>query len=121
MTDDQNITDGGEVVASTEKIALGKPLLIFLIITSVFTAAIGVGLGFVLFTSRQTAPVATVLTQNSPAAEPVKPKEKSKLATDSAVLKLQSDINAFSQELDRLDLLEPQLSVPNIDLDIAIK
>lgn len=47
-------------------------------------------------------------------------KTVSKFATDAGVLKLREDINKLRSDIDSVDIFEPQLSPPNIDLNIAI-
>ncbi|MEK7565631.1 MAG: hypothetical protein AAB506_01125 [Patescibacteria group bacterium] len=121
MTEDLNIADGGEIASSGEKIEFSKPLIIILLIALVFVFALGISLGIVYFTAKKTSPAPSLPQTNPPVFEPVKPKEKSKLATDSAVLKIADDLSAFQQELNRLDLLEPQLAPPSIDLNIKIE
>lgn len=122
MTNDLNITDGGEVIPPETKVELAKPLIITLIVVSVFVFALGIGLSIVYF-STKTSPLAVVPPpkQNPPMFEPILSKDKSKLATDAAVLKTTSDLSAFQQELNRLDLLEPQLAPPSLDLQIKIE
>ncbi len=49
------------------------------------------------------------------------PAKKTPLATDSAVIKLQSDLGRLRSDIDSIDLFEPQLTLPNFDLDISIQ
>lgn len=120
MTKEPTISDGGEITPTINKIEPTRPLIIILVITCIFVFALGVGLGIVYFTAPKTA-VAPAVQTNLPVTEPTQPKERSKLATDSAVLKIAGDIAAFQQELARIDLLEPQLAAPSLDLNIGIK
>ncbi len=115
-----NISDGGEILKNQNPLKLDKPVVILLIIALVFVLAIGIGLGLAIFSPRKNIPVAQPPADNPPAVQPQTPRPVSKLATDSAVLQLKSDIAGFASELDRVDLLEPQLASPNIDLNITI-
>jgi len=45
----------------------------------------------------------------------------SKYATDSGVLKLRDDLKTISQSIDSVDLFEPQINPPALDLSISIK
>lgn len=45
----------------------------------------------------------------------------SKYATDSAILKLNEDLKAIRQSVDSVDLTEPQINTPALDLNINIK
>lgn len=45
----------------------------------------------------------------------------SKFATDSGVLKLQTDLTQLQSDIDTVDLFEPQLASPNLDLKISIQ
>lgn len=44
-----------------------------------------------------------------------------RFATDSGVLKLRDDLKAISQSIDAVDLMEPQINPPALDLSINIK
>lgn len=44
-----------------------------------------------------------------------------KYATDAGVLKLRDDLKTISQSVDAVDLLEPQIAPPALDLSISIK
>lgn len=120
MTEDLNIGDGGEITPPNPKTELAKPVIIALVIASVFVFGLGIAIGLAYFKTAKTIPE-TLPPQNPPMFEPVLPKEKSKLATDAAVLKTAGDLSAFQQELNRLDLLEPQLAPPSLDLQIKIE
>lgn len=45
----------------------------------------------------------------------------SQWATDAGVLKLRSDLQTLSGKIDTVDLFEPQITPPAIDLGLAIK
>lgn len=49
------------------------------------------------------------------------PPKISPYATDSGILKLRSDLQKLRADIDSVDIFEPQLSSPNIDLNISIK
>lgn len=49
------------------------------------------------------------------------PPKISPYATDSGILKLRSDLQKLRSDIDSIDIFEPQLSSPNIDLNISIK
>lgn len=49
------------------------------------------------------------------------PPKISPYATDSGILKLRSDLQKLRSDIDSVDIFEPQLSPPNIDLNINIK
>lgn len=49
------------------------------------------------------------------------PPKISPYATDSGILKLRSDLQKLRSDIDSIDIFEPQLSSPNIDLNINIK
>lgn len=49
------------------------------------------------------------------------PPKISPYATDSGILKLRSDLQKLRADIDSIDIFEPQLSPPNIDLNINIK
>ncbi len=121
MEQTETIADGGEVIVPQKETNFSKPLIIGLIISCVFVLALGLGLGLALFARPKTPTPTPIPIQNPPMFEPAKPKEPSKLATDSAVLKLKNDVSALADELNRLDLTEPLLSPPNLDLEIRIE
>lgn len=49
------------------------------------------------------------------------PPKISPYATDSGILKLRGDLQKLRADIDSIDIFEPQLSSPNIDLNISIK
>ncbi|MCL4397510.1 hypothetical protein M1403_00530 [Patescibacteria group bacterium] len=67
------------------------------------------------------------LTPTKPAPEPAVtesaplPPKISRFASDSAVLDLQSGVGKLRSDIDTTDLFEPQLTPPNIDLNISIQ
>ena len=46
---------------------------------------------------------------------------QSKFATDAGVLKLRDDLTKLQTDIDSVDLFEPQLGSPNLDLKISIQ
>ncbi len=46
---------------------------------------------------------------------------QSKFATDAGVLKLRDDLTKLQTDIDSVDLFEPQLASPNLDLKISIQ
>ena len=48
------------------------------------------------------------------------PPKVSKFATDSGILKIRGDLVKLRSDIDSVDIFEPQLSPPNIDLNIKI-
>jgi len=115
------IADGGEILTTTKPVSLTKPAIIVLILASVLVLAVGIGAGIVIFSPRTYVPVNQPDANTGPLVSPVPAKPKSKLATDSALLQLKSDLAGFTSELDRVDLIEPQLASPNIDLNISVQ
>lgn len=114
------IADGGEIIKDNKPVSLTKPAIILLVLASVFILAIGIGVSFALFYPRKNTTVVIDNTNNGNTFE-TKPKPVSKFATDSAFLQLKSDLDGFTSELDRIDLIEPQLAPPNIDLNINVQ
>lgn len=113
------IADGGEIIKETKPVSFTKPVIIALVIACVLILAIGIGATIVALMPRTYVPVNPPL-NNYPVTQIVL-KAKSKLASDSAVLQLKSDLEGFSSELERIDLVEPQLAPPNIDLNIKVE
>jgi hypothetical protein len=114
------IADGGEIIKNKKPINFGLPAILFLITAIVFVLGLGISIGLTLFTPRQQTTNVVINPENPNPTEET-PKIMSKLATDSAVLQLKSDIAGFASELERIDLIEPQLAPPNIDLNIGIE
>lgn len=114
------IADGGEILTNSKPVSLSKPAIILLILGCVLVLAVGIGISFAIFYPRKNTTV--VINSNNPSnILDTKPKETSKFASDSAFLQLKSDIAGFASEIDRIDLIEPQLAPPNIDLNISVQ
>ncbi len=121
MADDLYISDGGEVLRPKREIAWTKPLIVVLTLATVFVLAIGIGAGIVLFSQRTTVtPPAPAPAENQPIATPAA-RISPRFASDSAILKLQGDVQTWVSEVDGLDLIEPQLALPAIDPDIKVE
>lgn len=118
MTD---IADGGEIIITKNPLRLEKPALIALVLTGVLIFSVGIGATIAFFLPRTYVPVNPAPATTDPNVVIALPKAKSKLASDSAVLRLRSDLEGFASELDRIDLIEPQLAPPNIDLNIKVE
>lgn len=118
-TDDE-LFDGGEIIKPPRKIEFTRPLIIGLAVLSVFVLAIGIGMGFAIFSARKTVPVLPPKPEDHTNIPPGIAKVTSKLASDSAILILKENIKVFQAELEGMDLKEPKLISPNIELDIQI-
>lgn len=94
--------------------AIGGSLLILVIIIIV-----GITVGIAVIKSAfqfSSTPQATI---KAPEVT-IKP-VSSKYASDSAVLKLNEDLKIIRQSIDTVDLMEPQINTPALDLNINIK
>ncbi|OGG06315.1 hypothetical protein A2872_01130 [Candidatus Gottesmanbacteria bacterium RIFCSPHIGHO2_01_FULL_42_12] len=113
------IADGGEIILEKKPIFIGKPLVVILIVVSVFVLAVGIGIGVTVFSPRKVDRVVTINPEPNIVTTP-NTQTQSKFVNDSAFLRLKSDIAGFASELDRIDLTEPQLAPPNINLNIKV-
>lgn len=71
---------------------------------------------------RQKAPAPAPVT-STPESAPITtpPSQPSKFATDTGLLKLRDDIKNLSGRVDSVDLFEPEITPPNLDLNIKIQ
>lgn len=91
-------------------IVLALGLLVILILLTILT---------ILFGRKKTIVLATP----SPSSAAVSPAPNivlnaSKYATDSGVLKIESDLNEFQKQLDASDVKQTDLTLPNLDFNI---
>lgn len=118
--DEENvdIADGGEITTRHRQFDVKGPLIVILIITILFVLALGIGMALVIFSRKNTPlPPLPVTEQTTPVTPTLR---LGKFASDSAAMKLRGDVSAFVDETDRIDLLEPQLAPPNVDLNLNI-
>ncbi len=113
------IADGGEIIIEKKPIFIGKPLVVILVIASVFVLALGIGISITAFSPRKVDQVVSINPDQNQVVNPVV-KPASKFAGDPAFILLKSELDGFSSELSRIDLSEPQLAPPNIDLNISV-
>lgn len=90
-------------------------IIVFILITAVLLV-----MGLSLIKKAVPVPIAPKPTPPAPPVESVTPTNP-KYASDSALLKLRDDAKNLGTQIDSVDLFEPQLSSPNIDLNLNIK
>ncbi len=89
---------------------------IFLIIV---VSIASIGIGMIISASHNATPAPTPVPV---APAPIAPVPVvSKFATDSGVLQIQSDLKTLMDNTASVDLIEPQIAPPNLDLNINIK
>lgn len=102
-----------------------NPLLLVLIgggVVLILFAIIGVIVGLSLL--RNPAPVQVTPTPTPVVSEmpiDVLPNPNPKYASDSAFLQIRDQLKALNQEISTANFFEPEISSPNIDLNIEIK
>ncbi len=114
------IADGGEIIRPDRKVELNASLVLILIITSVFVFALGIGMAFLIFSHQNQPAIPSPAANISPTLTPVA-RKPGILSGDAGALKLQGDLKTWLGEVDNLDLLEPQIAPPAIDLKINIQ
>lgn len=77
----------------------------------------GVGVHLLVSSLKRPTPVSPLPREEDVAITPV----SSKFASDAAVLNLSDRLRELAEEIDAVDLVEPQLSPPSLDLNIEIK
>lgn len=92
------------------------------IIVSVIILSLTAIITILIVLNRQ-KPVPVVI---SPIATPIEimptiPVTPSKFVTDAALLKLSLDIQTLRGKVDSIDLVEPEITPPNLDLKISIQ
>jgi hypothetical protein len=93
---------------------IGAALLMLLVVVFI---GISVGLSIIRSAFKYTPPTLPP----APAPEITITPVSSKFATDAGVLKLRDDLKKISQSIDTVDLIEPQISPPALDLEIKIE
>ncbi len=94
--------------------AIGASLIVLVIIIIV-----GISVGIAVIKSSFHFSPSTPVVTKAPEIT-IKP-ASSKLASDSAVIKLKDDLKTIRQSVDSVDLMEPQINTPALDLNINIK
>jgi len=91
-------------------------ILIFIVVLAVVAA---IGVSMILSATKN---VSVVPAPPAPTPPPVVTvPTTSKFATDSAALQIKADLLKLMSDTDSVDLLEPQISPPNLDLSISVK
>lgn len=105
--------------SSAFKDAFSKYKTLILALIAFFVLLIGLGVSFSILGKRMKKAVATpipaVTTPSPTPSEEIK--NPSRYATDSAVLKIQSDIEALDKDLNSVDLKENFLRPPAVQFD----
>lgn len=114
---EKQIVDAGEMVETKKSkklktIALGGASFLFLV---------GIILGLALNNPKERVTITPTGTPPSIVPQPTREKRPSKYATNSALLKIESDVVSQKDTLEKTDFSEPQLSYPLIDLQIGFK
>lgn len=94
--------------------AIGGSLIILIVIVIV-----GIWVGIVVIKSSFQSSSAPQTITKAPDVT-IKP-TSNKYATDSGILKLGEDLKTIRQFVDSVDLMEPQINTPALDLNINIK
>lgn len=95
-------------------LAIIGAIIIFLVI---IIAGVIIGVSMIHQAGRNiTVPTAP----ETPSAPVVTPKAPSKFATDAGVLQIKNGLRILGSQTDSVDLIEPQISPPNLDLNISI-
>ncbi len=97
--------------------AVGGVVIVFIIIIVILTT-VGINL---IISSRQNRPAPLPTAPEVPEITPPAPPKTSKLASDSGLLNLKVDLLKLGAQIDSVDLVEPQLSPPSLDLSISIR
>lgn len=87
-------------------------------------ALLGIAAGFNILRSafdRLPSPQLREFASQQPSLPPTEePSLPSPLASDEALINLRGEINSLRGQVNSLDVFEPQISPPNLDLDITI-
>lgn len=65
-------------------------------------------------------PVAPIISPMEATPTPFIPLPTSPFATNAGILKLESDLNDLLRRVDTVDLVEPEITPPNLDLHLNI-
>lgn len=98
----------------TPFLLIGGVLLLLLII---FT---GLVVGLKMMTASKPVPKPTPIPTENVTPTPI-PTGLTQFATDSAIVKIRSDLNALVTQIDTTDIFDAQIALPNLDLNINIK
>ncbi len=109
----------GTNFSSVFKDIFSKYKIFILGLLAFFVVAIALGITFSIFGNRmkKRAPTPTPVTLAPTPTPPEEIKNPSRYATDSGVLKIQSDIEALDKDLNSVDLKENFLRPPAIQFD----
>lgn len=102
--------------------ANGKMIKFALIGLGVFTAIVFIlGVLAVVFKAKIRLPLVALPTASPVPLPPVSTPTPSKYATQSAVIKIQEDINALDQDLNKVELDESNIKPKPLDFDVVFK
>lgn len=93
---------------------VGGAIVVLLLIILI---SINIGLALIKSAFQYTPPPAAPAPAPAVTIKPV----SSKYATDAGVLKLRDNLKTIGQSIDSVDLMEPQIAPPALDLNINIK
>lgn len=95
---------------------------VIVILTLLFAIIATISLITAFLVSKNLNSPARTQPQNPTVETPITPaKPPSKNATDSSILTIQDDLQKLRVAINSVDLIEPKLSPPNLDLDINIR
>ena len=118
--EDKNVLDGGEVLLQKRVIDVKPVIVVVLVIAVIFIFALAFALAYFGYVSRLSRPgLETKIPIPTPVVSPAELSRQKNL--NPKAMELSSDISAWKQEVDSLDIIEPQLARPGLDLKITLQ